>query len=145
VGSRALGICTHRAVGSRAPGSRAPSSLISLLQAISALANGFFLCCGLWYVSLLWEAVFLCFGMWSLTAGLSLTAHLWGTEEVSLWLERLSLSEYKEVFTRHDIRGCELLHLERRDLKELGVTKVGHMKRILHGIRELSPPSVSAD
>ncbi|XP_018419452.1 PREDICTED: diacylglycerol kinase delta [Nanorana parkeri] len=72
-------------------------------------------------------------------------AHLWGTEEVSLWLERLSLSEYKEVFTRHDIRGCELLHLERRDLKELGVTKVGHMKRILHGIRELSPPPVSAD
>ncbi|XP_072266222.1 diacylglycerol kinase delta [Pyxicephalus adspersus] len=72
-------------------------------------------------------------------------AHLWGTEEVSLWLEHLSLSEYKEVFTRHDIRGCELLHLERRDLKELGVTKVGHMKRILHGIRELSPPPVSAD
>ncbi|XP_066454751.1 diacylglycerol kinase delta isoform X4 [Eleutherodactylus coqui] len=72
-------------------------------------------------------------------------AHLWGTEEVSLWLERLSLSEYKEVFTRHDIRGCELLHLERRDLKELGVTKVGHMKRILHAIRELNPPPVSVD
>ncbi|XP_018121309.1 diacylglycerol kinase delta isoform X4 [Xenopus laevis] len=72
-------------------------------------------------------------------------AHLWGTEEVSLWLERLSLSEYKEVFTRHDIRGCELLHLERRDLKELGVTKVGHMKRILHGIQELSPPPINAD
>ncbi|KAG8456779.1 hypothetical protein GDO86_002529 [Hymenochirus boettgeri] len=72
-------------------------------------------------------------------------AHLWGTEEVSLWLERLSLSEYKEVFTRHDIRGCELLHLERRDLKELGVTKVGHMKRILHGIRELSPPPINVD
>ncbi|XP_041419348.1 diacylglycerol kinase delta isoform X6 [Xenopus laevis] len=77
--------------------------------------------------------------------GLFLTAHLWGTEEVSLWLERLSLSEYKEVFIRHDIRGCELLHLERRDLKELGVTKVGHMKRILHGIRELSPPPINAD
>ncbi|CAH2246771.1 diacylglycerol kinase delta isoform X1 [Pelobates cultripes] len=73
------------------------------------------------------------------------SAHLWGTEEVSQWLERLSLSEYKEVFTRHDIRGCELLHLERRDLKELGVTKVGHMKRILHGIQELSPPPVSVD
>lgn len=72
-------------------------------------------------------------------------AYLWGTEEVSLWLERLSLSEYKEVFTRHDIRGCELLHLERRDLKELGVTKVGHMKRILHAIRELNPPPVSVD
>ncbi|XP_073437269.1 diacylglycerol kinase delta isoform X1 [Dendrobates tinctorius] len=72
-------------------------------------------------------------------------AYLWGTEEVSLWLERLSLSEYKEVFTRHDVRGCELLHLERRDLKELGVTKVGHMKRILHAIRELNPPPVIVD
>uniref|UniRef100_A0A8C6DS74 Diacylglycerol kinase n=1 Tax=Moschus moschiferus TaxID=68415 RepID=A0A8C6DS74_MOSMO len=65
-------------------------------------------------------------------------AHLWGTEEVAAWLERLSLCEYKDLFTRHDIRGSELLHLERRDLKDLGVTKVGHMKRILCGIKELS-------
>nr|XP_045003063.1 diacylglycerol kinase delta isoform X4 [Jaculus jaculus] len=64
--------------------------------------------------------------------------HLWGTEEVAAWLEHLSLCEYKDIFTRHDIRGSELLHLERRDLKDLGVTKVGHMKRILCGIKELS-------
>ncbi|XP_063093149.1 diacylglycerol kinase delta isoform X8 [Cavia porcellus] len=64
--------------------------------------------------------------------------HLWGTEEVAAWLEHLSLCEYKDIFTRHDIRGSELLHLERRDLKDLGVTKVGHMKRILYGIKELS-------
>lgn len=50
---------------------------------------------------------------------LSPTAHLWGTEEVAAWLERLSLCEYKDIFTRHDIRGSELLHLERRDLKVL--------------------------
>ncbi|XP_043926516.1 diacylglycerol kinase delta [Protopterus annectens] len=62
----------------------------------------------------------------------------WGTEEVAGWLEHLSLCEYKDMFIRHDIRGSELLHLERRDLKDLGVTKVGHMKRILHGIKELS-------
>uniref|UniRef100_A0A452UFB7 Diacylglycerol kinase n=1 Tax=Ursus maritimus TaxID=29073 RepID=A0A452UFB7_URSMA len=68
----------------------------------------------------------------------SLTVHLWGTEEVAAWLEHLSLCEYKDIFTRHDIRGSELLHLERRDLKDLGVTKVGHMKRILCGIKELS-------
>uniref|UniRef100_A0A8C1KKD5 Diacylglycerol kinase n=1 Tax=Cyprinus carpio TaxID=7962 RepID=A0A8C1KKD5_CYPCA len=42
---------------------------------------------------------------------------LWGTEEVAAWLEQLSLGEYKETFIRHDIRGSELLHLERRDLK----------------------------
>uniref|UniRef100_U3KGJ9 Diacylglycerol kinase n=1 Tax=Ficedula albicollis TaxID=59894 RepID=U3KGJ9_FICAL len=64
--------------------------------------------------------------------------HLWGTEEVAAWLEHLSLCEYKDIFIRHDVRGSELLHLERRDLKDLGVTKVGHMKRILHGIKELS-------
>ncbi|XP_074120399.1 diacylglycerol kinase delta isoform X2 [Sminthopsis crassicaudata] len=73
-----------------------------------------------------------------LRAGSGLPAHLWGTEEVAAWLEHLSLCEYKEIFIGHDIRGPELLQLERRDLKDLGVTKVGHMKRILHGIRELS-------
>uniref|UniRef100_A0A8C7VB21 Diacylglycerol kinase n=1 Tax=Oncorhynchus mykiss TaxID=8022 RepID=A0A8C7VB21_ONCMY len=41
----------------------------------------------------------------------------WGTEEVGVWLEQLSLGEYRDTFTRHDIRGSELLHLERRDLK----------------------------
>ncbi|XP_069053612.1 diacylglycerol kinase delta isoform X2 [Lepisosteus oculatus] len=72
------------------------------------------------------------------SASLGLPVHQWGTEEVAAWLELLSLCEYKEIFIGHDVRGTELLHLERRDLKDLGVTKVGHMKRILHGIRELS-------
>ncbi|XP_060144258.1 diacylglycerol kinase eta isoform X3 [Globicephala melas] len=67
----------------------------------------------------------------------------WGTEEVAAWLDLLNLGEYKEIFIRHDIRGAELLHLERRDLKDLGIPKVGHMKRILQGIKELgrsTPP-----
>ncbi|XP_048169746.1 diacylglycerol kinase delta isoform X2 [Corvus hawaiiensis] len=71
-------------------------------------------------------------------SSVGLPVHLWGTEEVAAWLEHLSLCEYKDIFIRHDVRGSELLHLERRDLKDLGVTKVGHMKRILHGIKELS-------
>ncbi|XP_072330817.1 diacylglycerol kinase delta isoform X4 [Scyliorhinus torazame] len=66
------------------------------------------------------------------------TVHQWGTEEVAAWLEHLSLFEYRDIFIRHDIRGSELLHLERRDLKDLGIARVGHMKRILHGIKELS-------
>ncbi|KAM3934342.1 diacylglycerol kinase eta isoform 2-T2 [Leptodactylus fuscus] len=61
----------------------------------------------------------------------------WGTDEVAAWLDLLSLGEYKEIFIRHDIRGSELVHLERRDLKDLGIMKVGHMKRILQGIKEL--------
>uniref|UniRef100_A0A9J8AKA1 Diacylglycerol kinase n=1 Tax=Cyprinus carpio carpio TaxID=630221 RepID=A0A9J8AKA1_CYPCA len=69
----------------------------------------------------------------------------WGVDEVGVWLEMLCLSEYKEIFIRHDIRGPELLQLERRDLKDLGVTKVGHMKRILQGIRDLSRNSTTSE
>lgn len=94
----------------------------------------------------------------------------WGVEEVACWLEQLCLSEYKEIFIRHDVRGPELVHLERRDLKvtvcvcvvhsrfssvfslcvlcrsqDLGVTKVGHMKRILQGIRDLNRNSTASE
>lgn len=47
------------------------------------------------------------------------------------------MREYQEHFLRHDIRGPELLSLERRDLKELGITKVGHIKRILQAVADL--------
>ncbi|XP_028655494.1 diacylglycerol kinase eta isoform X2 [Erpetoichthys calabaricus] len=67
----------------------------------------------------------------------------WGTDEVAAWLDLLSLGEYKEIFIRHDIRGSELLHLERRDLKDLGISKVGHMKRILQGTKELAKNTLS--
>uniref|UniRef100_A0A8C1PKQ6 Diacylglycerol kinase n=1 Tax=Cyprinus carpio TaxID=7962 RepID=A0A8C1PKQ6_CYPCA len=73
------------------------------------------------------------------------TVSTWGVDEVGVWLEMLCLSEYKEIFIRHDIRGPELLQLERRDLKDLGVTKVGHMKRILQGIRDLSRNSTTSE
>lgn len=48
---------------------------------------------------------------------LTLVVQKWGTEEVAAWLDLLNLGEYREIFIRHDIRGAELLHLERRDLK----------------------------
>ncbi|KAM9802016.1 diacylglycerol kinase eta isoform X1 [Syngnathus typhle] len=66
----------------------------------------------------------------------------WGTDEVGVWLEQLSLGEYRDTFIRHDIRGSELLHLERRDLKDLGISKVGHMKRILQGTKDLAKASM---
>ncbi|XP_072318095.1 diacylglycerol kinase delta isoform X2 [Eucyclogobius newberryi] len=79
------------------------------------------------------------------SACLALPVHLWGTEEVGAWLDTLALSEYKDIFVGHDVRGAELLSLERRDLKDLGVTKVGHMKRILQGIRELHRNSSASE
>lgn len=68
---------------------------------------------------------------------LSLNVHLWGNSEVAVWLESLQLEEYRGDFIRHDIRGSELLTLERRDLKELGIHKVGHIKRIQQAILEI--------
>ncbi|XP_069723519.1 diacylglycerol kinase kappa isoform X1 [Phaenicophaeus curvirostris] len=73
-------------------------------------------------------------------ANSTLPADKWGSEEVAAWLEALGLGEYREIFVRHDIQGSELILLERRDLKDLGITKVGHMKRILQAIKELSNP-----
>ncbi|KAM6323323.1 diacylglycerol kinase delta-like isoform 4-T4 [Podargus strigoides] len=70
----------------------------------------------------------------------TLPADKWGSEEVAAWLEALGLGEYRDIFVRHDIQGSELILLERRDLKDLGITKVGHMKRILQAIKELSNP-----
>lgn len=52
------------------------------------------------------------------------------------------MGEYKDNFISHDVQGPELLHLERRDLKELGVTKVGHIKRILQAVKDISTHSI---
>ncbi|XP_059351817.1 diacylglycerol kinase delta-like isoform X2 [Daphnia carinata] len=73
----------------------------------------------------------------SSSVDLSLNVHLWGNDEVAVWLESLQLEEYRDDFIRHDIRGSELLTLERRDLKELGIHKVGHIKRIQQAILEI--------
>ncbi|XP_011164815.1 diacylglycerol kinase eta isoform X7 [Solenopsis invicta] len=62
----------------------------------------------------------------------------WGVQEVCTWLENMQLGEYAENFVSHDIRGRELLTLARRDLKELGIIKVGHVKRILQAINDLN-------
>ncbi|XP_037809708.1 diacylglycerol kinase eta isoform X6 [Lucilia sericata] len=62
----------------------------------------------------------------------------WSVNEVITWLETMQLSEYVDSFLRNDIRGKELLTLGRRDLKDLGVIKVGHVKRILQAIKDMN-------
>nr|XP_024218639.1 diacylglycerol kinase eta-like isoform X8 [Halyomorpha halys] len=75
--------------------------------------------------------------------GVSRDVSSWGVQEVSTWLESLQLGEYCEAFTRHDLRGREVMTLTRRDLKELGVTKVGHVKRLLHAAKDLKDHQAS--
>lgn len=71
------------------------------------------------------------------SAGGAAAVKTWGPSEVGTWLNSLQLGEHVEAFARNDITGRELLSLARRDLKDLGVTKVGHIKRILQAIKEL--------
>lgn len=67
------------------------------------------------------------------------SVHQWGTEEVGAWLDFLCLTEYKDIFTRHDVRGAELIQLERRDLKVAALTGCGclwlfHSKSLYFGV-----------
>lgn len=62
---------------------------------------------------------------------LTLVVQKWGTEEVAAWLDLLNLGEYKDTFIRHDIRGAELLHLERRDLKVFPLCYSSALENIL--------------
>ncbi len=73
----------------------------------------------------------------SSTVDPSLNVYLWGNSEVAVWLESLQLGEYRDDFIWHDIHGSELLTLERCDLKELGIHKVDHIKRIQQAILEI--------
>src|SRR6201995_4075686 len=57
---------------------------------------------------------------------------------VSGWLEQLGLSSYLPAFLDNDIDAGNLPHLTSTDLVELGVTSVGHRRRLLDAIARLA-------
>ncbi|WP_076866245.1 adenylate/guanylate cyclase domain-containing protein [Bradyrhizobium mercantei] len=57
---------------------------------------------------------------------------------VSEWLEQLGLSGYLPAFLDNDIDAADLAHLTSTDLVELGVTSVGHRRRLLDAIARLA-------
>lgn len=59
------------------------------------------------------------------------------SEAVSEWLERLGLGRYADAFAAHAIDEQILPDLSDTDLKELGVTALGHRKTILKAIASL--------
>ncbi|MCC8977317.1 adenylate/guanylate cyclase domain-containing protein [Bradyrhizobium acaciae] len=54
------------------------------------------------------------------------------------WLEQLGLSGYLQAFLDNDIDAGDLAHLTSTDLVELGVTSVGHRRRLLDAIAKLA-------
>uniref|UniRef100_A0A1I7TVE3 Diacylglycerol kinase n=1 Tax=Caenorhabditis tropicalis TaxID=1561998 RepID=A0A1I7TVE3_9PELO len=61
----------------------------------------------------------------------------WTPDEVCAWLSSIGLSEYGSIFRKNDIQGSELMHLERSDIMDIGITKIGHIKRLQSSIQDL--------
>jgi class 3 adenylate cyclase len=64
--------------------------------------------------------------------------------DVADWLERLGLGQYASAFAANDIDGEVLLELTAEDLVGLGVTSIGHRRRLLAAIATLRPGVPSA-
>lgn len=54
------------------------------------------------------------------------------------WLESIKMGDYAKHFTASGYkRPCELYGIKEDDLKEMGITLVGHRNKILKGIKKL--------
>ena len=71
-------------------------------------------------------------------------------QQIADWLEKLGLGQYAQRFAENDITFAILPHLTDQDLKELGVTSLGHRRQLLLAIAEIrsvqkepAPPSAA--
>lgn len=66
------------------------------------------------------------------------TALKWSVDDVSKWLSKIALSQYKEVFRDGSIDGPFLFQLSDEDLRNvLGVEHPLHRKKILFSVKQL--------
>src|SRR5579883_1946612 len=57
--------------------------------------------------------------------------------DVGAWLQRLGLDEYEAAFRDNAVDGDVLPKLSAEDLREMGVTRVGHRRKLLEAIAAL--------
>ncbi|KAM6973377.1 SH3 and multiple ankyrin repeat domains protein 2b [Aplochiton taeniatus] len=62
---------------------------------------------------------------------------MWSKEDVADWLESLNLAEHRHAFLDNDIEGSHLPSLQKDDLIDLGVTRVGHRMNIERALKLL--------
>src|SRR5450631_830178 len=58
--------------------------------------------------------------------------------QIAGWLEKLGLGQYASRFAENDITFAILSELTDQDLKELGVSSLGHRRQLLRAIAELN-------
>jgi hypothetical protein len=59
--------------------------------------------------------------------------------DISAWLRGLGLERYEEAFRDNDVDAKVLPHLSTEDLKDIGITSVGHRRSLLAAIEALRP------
>ena len=59
-------------------------------------------------------------------------------QQIADWLQKLGLGQYAQRFAENDINFAILPHLTDQDLKELGITSLGHRRQLLLAIAELN-------
>jgi SAM domain (Sterile alpha motif) len=59
------------------------------------------------------------------------------TQPIAEWLEKLGLGQYAQRFAENDIDFALLTKLTDANLKELGVTSLGHRMRLLEPSRNV--------
>ena len=65
--------------------------------------------------------------------------------DVGVWLRGLGLGQYEAAFRENEIDGDVLPNLTADDLKELGVTVVGHRRKLLTAIASLDRSLPASD
>src|SRR5271168_1372037 len=65
--------------------------------------------------------------------------------DISEWLRGLGLAQYATTFRDNDIDDAVLRRLTAEDLRDLGVTSVGHRRRLLDAIAAFAAPTPAAD
>src|ERR1043165_6038525 len=66
------------------------------------------------------------------------------TMDVGGWLGKLGLGRYEAVFRENEIDETVLPNLTAEDLKDLGVSIVGHRRKLLDAITALRPADAHA-
>ena len=59
-------------------------------------------------------------------------------QQIADWLEKLGLGQYVQGFAENDINFSILSDLTDQDLKEIGVSSLGHRRQLLRAIAELN-------
>ena len=57
-------------------------------------------------------------------------------EKVSAWLQSLGLGDYADALCAHHVDEWVLARLNEDDLREIGVSSVGHRKRLMAAITQ---------